>query len=359
MASDLIVKDNRLIKAKYNLTKTQAKFIAYMASKITKDDMEFFTYSTTLKELLNMLSIERKHIKRLDIDLTDLMQKIIVIQDDEEVIEKTALLSYFKIDIKNNKVEYRFDKSMQLFLVNLQSNFTKLSLEQIFRFDSSYTIRMYEILEQKAKLLEKYKNKDLITFEIDLQELKEILAGEYKKGIVVVPKSYSLYGNFKNKILEVTYKELKEKGDYYFEYEALKESRSVTSIKFTIKTNKEKIKADFKERKRTHLLNGKEKQLAQEQIRRIVERTKTILDPIKFEAALFTKYLKGTLNYDKDLAEIKSSLDRKELENILNDISDEKIVKEKVKKLSEQEARVEKFKAGLKKDRENMKKDKE
>jgi len=58
MANDLIVKDNRLIQAKYNLTKTQIKFIAFMASSIKKDDIVFFTYSIKLNEILEKLDID-------------------------------------------------------------------------------------------------------------------------------------------------------------------------------------------------------------------------------------------------------------------------------------------------------------
>ena len=111
--------------------------------------------------------------------------------------------------------------------------------------------------------------------------------------------------------------------------------------------NKQKIKDDFKKKKRTHLLNGKEKQLAQEQIRRIVERTKTIKDPIKFEQALFKKYLAGTLNYDKDLQLIKETLDRTEIENILKEFDTTKKAQEREEKIQERKKRIEKFKEGL------------
>ena len=350
MANDLIVKDNRLITAKYNFSKTQVKFIAFMASRIDKDDIDFFTYEMPLNDMLNILGIESSNIKHLDNTLTDLMTKIVVIQEDEEFIEKSVIVSYFKIDKRKNMVIYRFDKAMKPFLLQLQSNFTKLSLEKILNFVSSYTIRMYEIIEQRASILKKYKNEKLVTFEMDLQELKEVLVGEYntKKGRIEIKKSYERYNNFKMKILDVAYKELKEKGDYYFEYEPIKTGRSVTSINFTIKTNKQKIKDDFKKRKRTHLLNGKEKQLAQEQIRRIVERTKTIKDPIKFEQALFKKYLAGTLNYDKDLQLIKETLDRTEIENILKEFDTAKKSQEQEDKIQERKKRIEKFKEGLK-----------
>jgi len=241
MANDLIVKENRLIQAKYHLNKTQIKFIALMSSRIGKDDRDFFTYEIKINDMLKMLDIERKNIKYLDNTLTDLMTKIIVIQDNEDIIEKLTIIGYLKINKETEMVEYRFDKAMKPFLLQLQKNFTELSLEKIMNFDSSYTIRMYEILKQRADILKKGKNEKLVTFEIDLQELKEILVGEFKKGEIVIKKSYERFSNFKQKVLSVAYEELKQKGDYYFEYDVIKTYRSVTSMRFHIIRNKANI----------------------------------------------------------------------------------------------------------------------
>ncbi len=353
MANDLIVKDNRLIEAKYSLNKTQIKFIAYMASRIDKDDIDFFTYEIKLNKMLEILEIERKNWKWLGRQLKELQTKLIAIQNDNKGMEYVALISYFNIDTEGNTVKYRFDKAMKPFLLQLQKNFTKLSLEKILNFDSSYTIRLYEIIEQRAALLKKYKNEKLINFEIELDELKEMLVGEYntKTDKIEIKKSYSLYGSFKQKVLDVAHAELKAKGDYYFEYEPVKTSRKITSIIFKIMTNKEKIKTDFKKKKKKNLLNGKEKQIALEQIRRIIERSKNIRDPLKYEQALFTKYLKGDLNYDKDLQQIKDSMDREELTNIIKQYKDIIEAEEQDKKIEDRKARVEKFKANLKNDK--------
>jgi len=354
MANDLIVKDNRLIEAKYSLSKTQIKFIAYMASRIDKDDMDFFTYEMKLNTMLEVLEIERKNWKWLGRQLKELQTKLIAIQDDDEVMEYVALISYFKINTKGDTVEYRFDKAMKPFLLQLQNNFTKLSLEKILNFDSSYTIRLYEIIEQRAALLKKYKNEKLINFEIELDELKEMLVGEYnpKTDKIEIKKSYSLFGSFKQKVLDAAHSELKLKGDYYFEYEPIKTGRKITSIKFTIMTNKEKIKTDFREKKKNNLMNGKEKQVALEQIRRIIERSKGIREPLKYEQALFTKYLKGDLNYDKDLQQIKDHLDREELTNIMKKYKGIEKAEEQEKKIQDRQERVKRFKENLKNDNE-------
>ncbi len=49
-----------------------------------------------------------------------------------------------------------------------------------------------------------------------------------------IPKSYQVFSNFKKRVLNPAYKELKEKGDYYFEYGTLKQGKKVISLNFSI-----------------------------------------------------------------------------------------------------------------------------
>ena len=44
MSQDLIVKDNRLITAKYQLTLVQIKFISFLSTKIKREDKDFVKY---------------------------------------------------------------------------------------------------------------------------------------------------------------------------------------------------------------------------------------------------------------------------------------------------------------------------
>jgi len=319
-SKDLIVKDNKLITSKYHLTLNQIKFISFMSSKINRDDEDFFTYTFRVNDILNVLGIDRAHYKQLRISLRKLMTKYVVLEDNEFFVKETTFLSYFYIDKKQDLIKMRFDKSLKPFLLQLNQKFTKLSLAQILRFNSQYTIRMYEILESKMNLYNKYKNRDLLEFEYSLTELKEILSGEYNEDTeqIETPKSYNSYNNFKRKVLDISFNELKEKGDYYFEYEPIKTGRTYTDIKFTIFKNREKIKKDFANNKRTMLLSGKEKNLAMEQIRRIIERKKdTIKDKLKYEQKLFQLYLRGELKYDNDLEAIRKELESKELSELL------------------------------------------
>jgi len=250
MNKDLIVKENRLITAKYHLTPTQIKFISFLTSRIERDDKDFYTYTFKVNDVLNILDIQRSNYKLLRDSLRILMTKYIVIEDNNNNISETTFLSYFKIRKKDDLIEVRFDSSLKPFLLELKDKFTKLSLSKILEFNSQYTIRMYEILESKINIYEKYKNKNLLEFQFNLNELKEILLGEYIDGKIEIPKSYNKYNNFKRKVLDVAYRELKEKGDYYFEYAPIKKGRAYSDIKFKIIKNGEKIKKDFIKKKK-------------------------------------------------------------------------------------------------------------
>ena len=198
MNKDLIVKDNRLITAKYHLTLTQIKFISFLTSKINRDDKDFFIYTFKINDILDVLEIQRTNYKSLRVSLRQLMTKYIIIEDNEDVISETTFLSHFKIDKKKDTIEIRFDSSLKPFFLELRARFTKLSLSKILKFNSQYTIRMYEIIESRVTVYDKYKNQNLLEFKYDLNEIKEILIGESNgkdAEIKVTYAGYRIYAN--------------------------------------------------------------------------------------------------------------------------------------------------------------------
>jgi plasmid replication initiation protein len=235
----LIKKDNGLIDGKYAMTLHQAQFVSFMISLVRVEDEDFKDYEMPLNELLQIMNIERKNWRRLTKSLKSLMQKVIILNDTEKVFSATTLLNWFEVNEEKDTVIFSFHKSMKPLLLNLKNKFTQIDLKDIFKFKSVYTIKFYEIIKRELNIHKHYNKHDLPIFGYELEELKEIMVGDYnlKKDKVEYPTSYKIYNRFKDKVLLPAQKELKEKCKYYFDFEEKKLGRKVNKLTFFVREN--------------------------------------------------------------------------------------------------------------------------
>ena len=314
-SKDLIFKSNVLVNGKYDITMVQARFLVFVSSLVNAYDENLFTYQIQTSTVLDYLGIDRANIKWLVGTLTKLQTSLVCLQDDNEAIEYATFLGWFRLDKKNDLLEFRFDASMKPHYLQLKNNFVTLEKNKYLDFTSMYTVKFYEYIKHKYQLFERYKNNAYREFEVDLEDFTKQFAStfDHKKGVFEVPKSYKSYSDFRKKVLEVAQKELKEKNDIYFDFEEIKVNKAVKRLIITIKQNGEVIKKNFADKKKKELQSTtKHKQIAQEQIKRLMSRNKEkIKDPLKYEQKLFGMYLNNTLIYDKDLQEIIEQLDKK------------------------------------------------
>ena len=147
---DLIYKSNSLVNSKYNITVVQARFIAFISSFINAYDTDFFTYKINTSVVLDFLGVDRANIKWLSSTLKQLQTTLICLQDDDIAEEYTSFLSHFRLDKKNDVLEFSFHSSIKDCYIQLKNNFTKLKLDNYKSFESIYTIRFYEWLEYRA-----------------------------------------------------------------------------------------------------------------------------------------------------------------------------------------------------------------
>ena len=319
-SKDLVYKSNVLVNGKYDITMVQARFLVFVSSLVNAYDENLFTYQIQTSTVLDYLGIDRANLKWLSSTLKKLQTSLVCLQDDEEIEEFATLLSYFKIDKKNDLLEFRLESSLKPHYLQLKNNFTTLEKNKYLDFTSMYTVKFYEYIKYNYQLFERYKNNGYREFEVDLEDFVKQFSStfDHKKGVFEVPKSYLQYKNFKLKVLQVAQKELKEKNDIYFDFEEIKVNNAVKRLLITIKQNGEVIKKNFADKKRKELQSTtKHKQVAQEQIKRLMSRNKDkIKDPLKYEQKLTQKYLQGTLNFDKDLQGINQELDKRIFDSI-------------------------------------------
>ena len=98
--------------------------------------------------------------------------------------------------------------------------YTPLNLKLLLSLDGKYTFRFYELLRLWSG------SKSIITYSID--EIKEYLSIEDKK-------SYALYTNLRNKIINPAIDELNSSNVLEIEISEVKEKNKVVAIDFLVK----------------------------------------------------------------------------------------------------------------------------
>ncbi|MCB2357154.1 replication initiation protein [Clostridium estertheticum] len=218
--NNLIVKSNYIVEASYKLSVGEQRVIYVLTSMINKDDADFKLYKFTAKEFANIIGTKSKNIYSQVSQYVEALRDRDLTIIKEKSILKTKWLSSAEYFVDEGYVELEFSPKLKPYLLLLKKRFTKLSLEQMVRFNSQYSGRIYELLKQ-------YQIIGLRIFRIeDLKSLLGIEIGEYK-----------LYGDFKRKILVKAQKEINHDSELFIDFEEIKKGRKVESIKFIIKTN--------------------------------------------------------------------------------------------------------------------------
>lgn len=215
----VVLKANALIEASYRLTVSEQKIVMALASLVQPEDENFKEYSFTIKDFMALIGIKNKSKYREVQETTKkLMQKVFEFRQGN-VLTQVAWLAGAQYHEGEGRVDLCFAPWLKPFLLELKSHFTKYKLENVIQLNSSYSVRIYELLKQYETIGTRF-------FKVD--ELRYIL---------YVEDLYPLYANFKSKVLLVAQKELAEKTDICFTFEEVKTGRKVTGLKFFIKKN--------------------------------------------------------------------------------------------------------------------------
>lgn len=221
----LVVKANKLVEARQRLSIHEQRIILLLISKIRPQDVNFLWYKFQIRDLAKFLGLETS--KRIYIDVRKavrkLMKRVITVDRKARDIDLHWIEGAEYGD--KGHVKICINQVLKPYLLNLKSHFTKYYIGYVVHLRSTYSIRVYE-------LLKRFENLGEVAFELD--RLKHILGVNHDE--------YSLYGNFKNKVIFVAQKELLEKTDIAFTFEEAKDGKKVSGIRFTIKKNEPKEK---------------------------------------------------------------------------------------------------------------------
>lgn len=216
---DLVVKSNTLIEACYKLSLQESRLILNLAAQIDPDDSDFKSYTMSIKQIADVTGLSASSLYGSMKSVTDSLLKKVICFPKGKGFFQTAWLNSAEYEPGEGTLTLCFSPKLKPYLLNLRECFTTYSLGIAIKFKSVFSFRIYELLKQYETIGKR---------EIKVSDLRKMLGLE--------DDLYPLYGNFKQKVILVTQKELKEKSDIFFEFQEIKEGRSIVAIRFIIHT---------------------------------------------------------------------------------------------------------------------------
>ena len=167
------------------------------------------TYTLPVKLFLKENdSTNHKEVKKA---LESLKRKELSYEDDK-LWASLTIIANPKIYKHSEKVTFTIDKMINDALIDFSKGFKKYELKVAMEFESTYSMRFYEILSNQKKPIN-----------YSIETLKEMFQ---------ITDKYKLTTDFIKRVIEPAKKELDKKSPYTFFYNTIKTGRKITGIRF-------------------------------------------------------------------------------------------------------------------------------
>lgn len=232
MSKNLVVKDNALINASYNLDLIEQRLILMAIvqarkskQSITKQDKVVINVAEYAKEFGVILSGSLyQNIKNACDVIFERQFSYKEFIDDDVKYTKSRWVSKVSYIPDRAVVELYFTDDVLQFITALERHFTSYELEQVSGLNSKYSVRLYELLIA-------WREKG-VTPIISIEDIRNRLG--------VAENEYKLMGDFKKRVIEPSVKEVSLKTDIQVSYEQHKEGRKIVGFTFSFKVRKRK-----------------------------------------------------------------------------------------------------------------------
>lgn len=231
----IIVKDNVLINASYNLELVEQRLILLAiieARESGKGINANDPLTVHANAYIQNFSVEKHSAYK---SLKDACKTLFARQFSYEEVNQNGNTTQFtsrwvsKIGYTNAEatIQLIFSPDVVPLITRLEKHFTSYELEQVAQLQSKYATRLYELLIS-------WRSTGIIT---------EISLDEFRKRIGVDSNEYRILANFKARVLEPAIKQINDHTDIIATYTQHKQGRKVTGFSFKFK---QKPKTDKK-----------------------------------------------------------------------------------------------------------------
>ena len=227
--SDLIAyKSNALVEASYKLTLQEQRFLLLCISRLksgvdaASSELQKNLIITAEEYFNSFPDMGRKNAEiQLQEAVDRLWDRSILLKDDEKQEEFRWIQRRAQYLKGEAKVQITFSDSVMPYLTQLQGQFTKVIIKNISRLSRSYSIRIYELLQQFRSTGERI---------ISLDDFRSMLD---------ICDKYQTYKSLNQQLLKPCIDELNLKSDLLVTVETIKKGRTVVALHFRFKEDKQ------------------------------------------------------------------------------------------------------------------------
>ena len=237
---DLVVKDNALINASYNLDLVEQRLIL-LAIVEARESGKGINANNPLEvhaeSYINQFNVARQTAYQALKDASkDLFARQFSYQEMNKRGNIENVLSRWVSEIRyidaEATVKLIFAPAIVPLITKLEEQFTMYELQQVSNLSSAYAVRLYELLIAWRS-----------TGQTPVIELEE-----FRKKIGVLDDEYTRMGNFKDRVLHLAMAQVNEFTDITVKYEQHKKGRSIYGFSFSFKQKKNVNKPNLEAR---------------------------------------------------------------------------------------------------------------
>ena len=224
--SDLIAyKSNALVEASYKLTLQEQRFLLLCISRLKSGaDAELQkTMTITAAEYFDSFpDMGRKNAEvQLQEAIDRLWDRSIILKDDEKREEFRWIQYRAQYARGEGKAQITFSDAVMPYLTQLKGQFTRVVIKNISNLSRSYSIRIYEILQQFRSTGER------------------IIALDDFKSSLMLDGKYKDFKTLNRDLIQPCVDELNKKSDLAVTVETIKKGRTVVALHFRFKEDKQ------------------------------------------------------------------------------------------------------------------------
>lgn len=276
----IITKSNDLIqKTKYSLPRNEQKILLIMLSKIDqRNDRDASKYYTiTFQEFSKLTGVDimrsgyKPHLQQI---VENLENRTFWVPDGPDQLKTISWISKgSRVNFKDKTIQMRFNPDIWKDIAQLTSNYTSYSIEYLLMMQSTYSMRVYEIILSYDNGNRDYSYNNGLIFEPVTEEVlqkfpnkrEELKGFKYKrfdmeefKGMLSMPtrdeinrskgksrdssaqkfsrdkpltEKYKVFSDFEKNVLAMVKSEINEMTDLWFDYEPVRR-RGVRKYEF-------------------------------------------------------------------------------------------------------------------------------